>query len=208
MKSAIFPTAYILADAIGSPVPAPSAHLSPLGASAVSVIFFLGYIRGTLTNPRAHVPPGLRALAEKLTSLPEGGVVCLPGGYSDYVTYRTGRSVLWGSHSGSLDKFELVSPVWRERVEDAARRHGVRYLIVERSWVDPAVLKLDARCALVAQEALSSCSISRRPQELTRPVARDRAFHHVAVREGNAASSRRARTWRLVGVPRRLAPWP
>jgi hypothetical protein len=156
MKSAIFPTAYILADAIGSPAgllrPSGLATLAALGASAVSVIFFLGYIRGKTNELSAHVPPGLRALAEKLTSLPQGGVVCLPGGYSDYVTYRTGRSVLWGSHSGSLDKFELVSPVWRERVEDAARRHGVRYLIVERSWIDPAVLKLDARCALVARE--------------------------------------------------------
>lgn len=43
----------------------------------------------------------------------------------------------------------------RERVEDAARRHGVRYLIVERSWVDPAVLKLDGSCSLVAQEGAS-----------------------------------------------------
>ena len=40
-------------------------------------------------------------------------------------------------------QIELVSPVWRERVEDAARSRGVRYLLVERAWVDPAVLGLD-----------------------------------------------------------------
>ena len=78
--------------------------------------------------------------------------MCLPGGYSDYIAYRTKRPVLWGSHSGSLDKFELVSPVWRERVEAAARRLGVRYLIVERAYVDPAVLALDAGCAAIAHE--------------------------------------------------------
>lgn len=156
MKSAIFPTAYILAAAIGTPqglMSAPGlATLAALGASMVSVIFFLVYMRGKKNELTAHVPPGLRALAQRLEQLPPGGVVCLPGGYSDYITYKTERQVLWGGHSGSLDKFELVSPVWRERVEDAARSRGVRYLIVERSWVDPAILALDESCALVARE--------------------------------------------------------
>ncbi len=156
MKSAIFPTAYILAAAIGSPkglMSAPGlATLAALGASMVSVIFFLVYMRGKKNELTAHVPPGLRAWPTRLATLPEAGVVCLPGGYSDYITYKTERPVLWGGHSGSLDKFELVSPVWRERVENAARRHGVRYLIVERSWVDPAVLALDPGCALIAQD--------------------------------------------------------
>lgn len=156
MKSAIFPTAYVLAAAIGTPQgllrPPGLATLAALGASLVSVIFFLVYMRGKKNELTAHVPPGLRALATRLASLPQGGVVCLPGGYSDYITYKTGRPVLWGGHSGSLEKFELVSPVWRERVEDAARRLGVRYLIVERSWVDPAALALDSRCAPIANE--------------------------------------------------------
>jgi len=156
MKSAIFPTAYVLAAAIGTPSGlwrAPGlATLAALGASAVSVLFFLVYIRNKKDELTAHVPPGLRDVAARLKTLPEGGLVCLPGGYSDYMTYQTGRAVLWGGHSGSLGKFELVSPVWRERVEDAARRHGVRYLIVERSWIDPAVLALDPLCTLVVHE--------------------------------------------------------
>ena len=156
MKSAIFPPAYVLAAAIGTPQgllrPPGLATLAALGASLVSVIFFLVYMRGKKNELTAHVPPGLRALATRLASLPPGGVVCLPGGYSDYITYKTGRPVLWGGHSGSLGKFDLVSPVWRERVEDAARRLGVRYLIVERSWVDPAALALDSRCAPIANE--------------------------------------------------------
>lgn len=156
MKSAIFPTAYVLAAAIGTPEgllkPAGLATLAALGASAVSVVFFLGYLRGKDNEWTAHVPPGLRASTLRFSSLPEGGVVCLPGGYSDYVTYQTGRAVLWGSHSGSLEKFELVAPVWRERVEHAARRFGVRYLIVERAYVDPKVLSLDSGCALIAQD--------------------------------------------------------
>ncbi len=156
MKSAIFPTAYILAAAIGTPAglfrPAGLATLAALGASAVSIIFFVVYMRGKKNELTAHVPPGLRALDARLATLPPGGVVCLPGGYSDYITYKTERPVLWGGHSGSLDKFELVSPVWRERVEDAARRLGVRYLILERAWVDPAVLALDPGCALLAHE--------------------------------------------------------
>jgi len=155
MKSAIFPTAYILAAAIGTPrgllSPPGLATLAALGASTVSVLFFLVYMRGKKNELTAHVPPGLRSLAARLESLPSGGVVCLPGGYSDYVTYKTERPVLWGSHNGSLEKFELVAPVWRERVEDAARRRGVRYLIVERGFVDPAALALDPGCAMIEQ---------------------------------------------------------
>jgi hypothetical protein len=156
MKSAIFPTAYVLAAAIGTPSgllrPTGLATLAALLASVVSVVFFLIYMRGKKNELNAHVPPGLRAQATRLASLPGGGVVCLPGGYSDYITYRTERPVLWGSHNGSLDRFELVSPVWRERVEDAARRHGVRYLIVERSYIDPAALALDSGCALIGHD--------------------------------------------------------
>ena len=156
MKSAIFPTAYILAASIGSPrglaSPTGLATLAAIGASAVSIVFFLGYMRGKKDELTAHVPPGLKMLSTRLAALPEGGVVCLPGGYSDYVTYHTSRNVLWGSHNGSLNKFELVSPVWGERVEDAARRYGVRYLILERAYVDPAVLALDSGCALLAHE--------------------------------------------------------
>ena len=154
MKSAIFPTAYILAAGIGTPEgllkPAGLATLAALGASVLSILFFLVYTRSKKNEITAHVPRGLREMAECLAGLPEGGVVCLPGGYSDYITYQTGRPVLWGSHSGSLHRFELVSPTWRERVEGAARRHGVRYLVIERTYVDPAVLKLDDDCAHLA----------------------------------------------------------
>jgi hypothetical protein len=156
MKSAIFPTAYVLASAIGGPAgllrPAGLATLAALCASTVSVVFFLVYMRNKKSEMTAHIPRGLRAMAERLSSLPSGGVVCLPGGYSDYITYATERAVLWGSHNGSLEKFELVGPVFRERVETAARRHRVRYLIVESAWVDPAVLALDSGCALIAKE--------------------------------------------------------
>ncbi len=156
MKSAIFPSALIVAAAIekagGLTSALGLAAFVSVAASVASVAFYLVYMRRKRDELTAHVPPGLRALAARLAVLPDGGVVCLPGGYSDYVAYRTKRAVFWGSHSGSLDKFEGVSPVWRERVETAARRLGVRYLIVERTYVDPAVLALDPRCAAIAHE--------------------------------------------------------
>ncbi len=156
MKSAIFPTVLVVADAIaeagGLRSLIGSATVVALAASVASVAFFVVYMRRKKDELTAHVPPGLSTLAARFEALPPGGVVCLPGGYSDYIAYRTRRSVLWGSHSGSLDKFELVSPVWRERVETAARRLGVRYLIVERAYVDPAVLALDAGSTAIANE--------------------------------------------------------
>lgn len=156
MKSAIFPTVLVVADAIAKAGGLRSriglATLASIAVSVASVAFFVVYMRRKKDELTAHVPPGLSALAARIEALPPGGVVCLPGGYSDYITYRTRRPVLWGSHSGSLDKFELVSPVWGERVEKAARRLGVRYLIVERAYVDPKVLALDAGCAAIAHE--------------------------------------------------------
>lgn len=152
MKTAIVPTTCVLALATARD-PRSAAALLTLVAFVLSlgaVGFFLRYMAGKTNEVTAHVPPGLRAVTARLATLPEGGVVCLPGGYSDYVAYRSGRSVLWGSHSGSLDAFELVSPVWRERVEDAARRRGVRYLVLERAWIEASALALDDGCRLVA----------------------------------------------------------
>ena len=154
MKAAIFPTAYVLAAATSTPSGFLRLHalatLAAWAASVASIVFFLTYMRNKDNELTAHVPPGLKAMAAELALRKTGGVVCLPGGYSDYIAYNTGRAVLWGSHSGSLNKFELVAPLWQERVEHAARRHGVRYLIVERAFVDPAILALDPGCALVS----------------------------------------------------------
>ena len=156
MKSAIFPTAYVLAAGIGTSQglsrPIGLATLAALLASVLSILFFLWYTRRKKHEHTAHVPRDLRVLVEQLAGLPPGGVACLPGGYSDYVTYQTERAVLWGGHNGSLDRFEMVSPVYRERVETLSRRYGVRFLIVERSFLDPVVLSLDERCALLARE--------------------------------------------------------
>lgn len=152
MKTAIFPTACVLGVATAGDAASPAGTMTLLAilASMGAVAFFIAYMARKKNEVTAHVPPGLHAVTDRLATLPEGGVVCLPGGYSDYVTYRSERPVLWGSHSGSLDAFELVSPVWRERVEDAARRFAVRYLVLERAYVDPSVLALDARCRPIA----------------------------------------------------------
>ncbi len=76
MKSAIFPTAYVLAAAIGTPsgllTPPGLATLAALGASMVSVIFFLGYMRGKQAELTAHVPPGLRARGRASRVAPGG----------------------------------------------------------------------------------------------------------------------------------------
>ena len=107
-----------LAAAIGTPkglMSAPGLAARGLGANMVSVIFFLVPTCGE--EERAHRP---RAAGPARPGRPprqssRAAWSALPGGYSDYITYKTGRAVLWGGHSGSLDKFELVSPVWREQ---------------------------------------------------------------------------------------------
>ena len=142
MKAAIFPTAYMLASAIGSlrglRTPVGMATLACLGFSAGAIWFFWSYVRTRATEQTATTPPDLKRAIEALRTLPAGGVFVLPYMYADCVSYNAERPVLWGGHSGDLRPWEFVTPLITRPLPDLFREYGVRYALVDRNYIDPA----------------------------------------------------------------------
>lgn len=149
MKAGIFPTAYTLAFGIGVARGVPNTlavvTLLCLSFSLGAIWFFYAYVRGKQSEQTASTPPPLSEAVRALRGLPEGGVFVLPYMYADYVGYESGRPVLWGGHCGDLSRIEAIMPVIRRPLAELFREHGVRYLLIDRSYVDPALLRLELR---------------------------------------------------------------
>ncbi|MGE0454899.1 MAG: hypothetical protein AB7O37_09665 [Vicinamibacteria bacterium] len=139
MRAAVFPTAYTLAFAIGSPPgllrPVGVATLMALAASLGGIFFFYAYVRGRDTEQTTSTPEALRAATQALAARPAGAVLVLPYMYADYVLYHSGKPVLWGGHSGNHDRLEALFPVIREDLRETFERHGVRYALLDRAYV-------------------------------------------------------------------------
>lgn len=139
MRAAVFPTAYTLAFAIGSPQgllrPVGVVTLMALAASLGGIFFFYAYVRGRATEQTASTPEALRAATDELASRPPGAVLVLPYMYADYVLYHSGKPVLWGGHSGNHDRLEALFPVIRADLRETFARHGIRYALLDRAYV-------------------------------------------------------------------------
>jgi hypothetical protein len=63
--------------------------------------------------------------------------------YADYTCYNSGKSVLWGGHSGNLRNFELLTPVIRRPVPALLREYGVRYVLMDGLYACPKEVGLE-----------------------------------------------------------------
>jgi hypothetical protein len=139
MKAAIFPTAYTIASGVGTAEglrrPLGLVTLGCLALSALAIAFFYVYVRSRPTEQTVSVPAGLRDAARHLATLPEGGVFVLPYMCADYTAYHSGQAVLWGGHSGSLDRFADISPVIARPLPELFARYGVRYVLLDEAFV-------------------------------------------------------------------------
>jgi len=152
MKAAIFPTAYTIAFGVGSAAglrkPLGLVTLACLALSALAISFFYAYVRGRSTEQTASVPQGLRDAVQHLARLPRGGVFVLPYMYADYTAYRSGQPVLWGGHSGSLDRFAEISPVITRPLPGLFARYGVRYVLLDDAFARVDLLRAGLRLEL------------------------------------------------------------
>lgn len=161
MKAAVFPTAYALALEIG----ASEARL--LGPVGIMTLACLGLGLAALGVQYAHARragatdaeplPGLDQAVSCLSSLPPGGVLCLPYVHAGYVSFHSGKPVLWGGHCGDLGRLAALSPVISEPLPELMQKYGARYLLLDRDYCAPRDVGLDAgadmkgawgRCAL------------------------------------------------------------
>jgi len=163
MKAAIFPTAYTIAFGVGTPAglgrPLGLVTLACLAASALAIAFFYVYVRNRPTAQTASTPPELRDAVLHLAGLPRGGVFVLPYMYADYATCHSGQPVLWGGHSGSLERFAQIAPVIARPLPELFARYGVRYVLLDEGYVTAERLRLEGR--LTNEGSWGSFSLGR-----------------------------------------------
>jgi hypothetical protein len=141
MKAGVFPTAYTLAFSTsftrGVPNTMALLTLVCLSFSLGAIWFFYAYVRGRETEQTASTPPELAQAAQALRTEPPGGVFVLPYMYADYVGYHSGKPVLWGGHCGDLARFEAITPVIARPLPEIFGEYGVRYVLLDRSYLEP-----------------------------------------------------------------------
>ncbi len=146
LKAAVFPTAYTLAVAIGTPRglarPVGVATVAGLVASLSAIAYFYRHLARQATEKTASVPDGLSEAVTALATLPPSGVLCVPYMYADYVCYNSGQRVLWGGHCGDLTRFEALAPVIARPLLPLLAEYDVGYLVLDRLYASVGDLHL------------------------------------------------------------------
>jgi hypothetical protein len=149
MKASVFPTAYALAVTVNIQEGAVSfvglAVLVCLIASFAALAYFYRLMATRQTEHTAQTPPDLAAAAEYLKTLPGVNVLVLPTMYADFVAYASGKSVMWGGHSGNLEKLEEFFPVVRRPLEQFLAMYAIGHVVIDLAYTTPAFLGLEAR---------------------------------------------------------------
>lgn len=155
MKASVFPTAFSLALLVG----APGGWTSPAGLIvALSFVLSIGaittlyvYLRRRPSERTSSTPLDLAAMAADLRGRAGDRVLCLPTMYSDFLSYASGKKVLWGGHSGDLSRYEALSPVIRRPLEELIDEYDLSYVVIDLAYTDPERLRLSPRLDEVAR---------------------------------------------------------
>jgi hypothetical protein len=153
MKASIFPTAYTLAVTV---------NIREGGVSAFDVMLLISFLLcfGALsyfyrvmdsrqTELTAQTPPDLTRATDYLSTLPGRAAIVLPNMYADFVAYNSGKSVLWGGHSGNLSRFEEFFPVIRRPLEYFFERYSVQYVVLDLVYTTPERLQIESNTELL-----------------------------------------------------------
>jgi hypothetical protein len=141
MKTSVFPTAYVLSVTINVQEGAISwvglALVIAMIASFAALAYFYRVMAGRQTEHTAQTPPDLAEAAAYLRTLPGPRALVLPSMYADFVAYAARKAVVWGGHSGNLDRFEEFYPVLRKPIDYFVTRYAVDYLVLDAAYVEP-----------------------------------------------------------------------
>lgn len=155
MKVSVFPTAFSLALVTDGHLFEWSvvnvAILLCILASLAALTFFYHHVRSQKTERTSSLPPDLVAIAEELRPMEDGGVLCLPTMYADFVCYESKKKILWGGHSGDLSKFEVLSPVIRRPLREVIQEYDLRYAVIDRSYTSPEQMCIGDMLTLVVR---------------------------------------------------------
>ncbi|MCK4526050.1 hypothetical protein KAW18_01660 [candidate division WOR-3 bacterium] len=77
----------------------------------------------------------LEEITDYLKELPRDNVMCFPVALAEFVTYITGKKVLWGGHSSGFKELEVFFPILKEKVEYFIHNYGINYVLVDNDYV-------------------------------------------------------------------------
>jgi hypothetical protein len=147
MKTSVFPSAYVLAVTVNIEEGAVSvvglALLFSIIASFAALAYFYRLMSRRATEHTAQTPPDLADAATYLRTLAGTRVLVLPTMYADFIAYNARKAVVWGGHSGNLDKFEEFFPVLRKPLEYFVARYQVDYLVTDDVYAAPTHLQIE-----------------------------------------------------------------
>jgi len=148
MKLSVFPTAYVLSVTVNIQEGAFSAVgvglLLAMILSFAALAYFYRVMSRRETEHTAQTPPNLAEAAEYLRTLPGERVLILPTMYADFVAYAAQKAVVWGGHSGNLQRFGEFFPVLRKPLDYFVERYAVDYVVLDEGYVRPERLGIEA----------------------------------------------------------------
>jgi hypothetical protein len=155
MKTSVFPTAYVLSVTVNVQEGAISwvglALVIAMIASFAALAYFYRLMARRQTEHTAQTPPHLAEAAAYLRALPGPRALVLPSMYADFVAYAARKAVVWGGHSGNLDKFEEFYPVLRKPLDYFVERYAVDYLVLDEAYVQPERLGIESTISQLEQ---------------------------------------------------------
>ncbi|WP_147818774.1 hypothetical protein [Salidesulfovibrio onnuriiensis] len=101
------------------------------------------------TAPSGIISDDFAVIVEAVKGLEGARVMALPSSYSDYLAYTTRKAIFQGGHSSGVDRIEPWFPVFLERVETLAARHGLTHLVLDRDYASLEELGLEGLQRLV-----------------------------------------------------------
>ncbi|OGR90233.1 MAG: hypothetical protein A2992_07930 [Elusimicrobia bacterium RIFCSPLOWO2_01_FULL_59_12] len=126
LYNAVFPAALLTAWGIAARAPAAGWIAGAMiGLNVVSLWRTLAHLR---KQQSLSVPP---AVLGAIQQQGEGVWICFPLSLSEYVTYFSGRPVLWGGHGHGFEKLRDVLPVVRRDFKDFMSDYGLRYVLTD-----------------------------------------------------------------------------
>ena len=149
MKASVMPTAFTLALVVGGEDGWRSfgGAVTALSfvASIAAIAIFYRYLRTRTSEHTSSTPPDLQLTAAELAAAEGDGVLCLPPMYADFLSFASGKKVLWGGHSGDLSKFEVLYPVIRRRLDELIDEYKLDFVMLDLAYTDPEQLWLTDR---------------------------------------------------------------
>lgn len=108
---------------------------------AMSLTALLAFFRGLKSSRTMKVDQNLELAIARLTSLPNGTVMCLPQHWHDLVAYRTKKPVAFGGHGYGFSLMQEIFPIIRVRIGEFIERHDIRYLLIWNDYVNDKFIK-------------------------------------------------------------------